>query len=340
MTAAKFTRKGCRRLGCAFVLLVAAVATGAFAFAMALRPTDRTEPQYVRWNQPQSLRSALDDLEKRGFVRSAAATHLYARFRRVPARVSSGTYQLRGGLLPDALFEILQKPIRQMVRLPETNWASRTARLLESKGVTTAEEYMRYVNNPQHFQPFVNFPLPQKGSLEGYLFPDTYDLPPLLGAEQVILRQLRNFERRVIPILPDNVDLHRVLTVASMVELEAKLDSERSKIAGVIENRLRRGMRLQIDATVLYGLQEWRRLTFRDYYETDSPYNTYRIDGLPPGPINSPSLASIRGALNPDRHDYLFYVALPSGEHLFSRTYDEHRQNIRRRQQALRESGQ
>ena len=321
------------------MLVLLAVLTVGFAFALALRPTDRTEPQYVRWNEPQSLRAALDDLERRGYVRSAVATHIYARLRRYPTRVGRGTYQLRGGLLPDDLLAKLQKPVRQMVRLPETNWASRTARLLESKGVTTAEEYMRYVNDPQHFQPFVNFPLPEEGSLEGYLFPDTYDLPPLLGAEQVILRQLKNFERRVIPILPDGVDLHRVLTIASMVELEAKLDSERSKIAGVIENRLRRGMRLQIDATVLYGLQEWRRLTFRDYYETDSPYNTYRIDGLPPGPINSPSLASIRGALNPDRHEHLFYVALPSGEHLFSRTYEEHRQNIRRRQQALRESG-
>jgi UPF0755 protein len=131
-------------------------------------------------------------------------------------------------------------------------------------------------------------------------------------------------------ILPEDADLQRVLTVASMVELEAARDDERARIAGVIENRLRRGMRLEIDATVLYAEQNWRELGPGQVRKTDSPYNTYRRGGLPPGPIGSPSLKSIQAALRPERHGYLFYVARPDRSHYFAATYPDHLANIRR----------
>jgi UPF0755 protein len=115
-----------------------------------------------------------------------------------------------------------------------------------------------------------------------------------------------------------------------MVELEVAKDEERPIVAGVIENRLKRKMPLQIDATLLYGIGKWRRLTFKDYKEIKSPYNTYTHQGLPPGPICSPTVKSIEAALHPATHNYLYYVAMPEGYHLFAETYKEHLANIKK----------
>jgi UPF0755 protein len=114
-----------------------------------------------------------------------------------------------------------------------------------------------------------------------------------------------------------------------MIELESGNDADRPVIASVIENRLAKNMRLQIDATLLYAISEWRRLTFKDYRTIDSPYSTYKNSGLPPGPICSPSVKSVEAALKPAKTKYLYYVAKPDGSHIFSETYDAHLAAIR-----------
>ena len=141
---------------------------------------------------------------------------------------------------------------------------------------------------------------------------------------------------------PATPDLHQVLTLASIVEREAVLDEERPTIAGVYLNRLARGMRLEADPTVQYAMgfqpasgQWWKTPVFlEEYSQVDSPYNTYLTTGLPPGPIAAPRLASIRAVLNPEQHDYLYFVAEPggSGRHIFSRTFEEHLENVKRYQ--------
>jgi len=313
-------------------LIVASVAGWQWLQA-GLAPLPKGEERYVRFASPTPLDSALTRLENGKIVRDARRLSMYAWLRRKAARVASGTYQLGPGMTADQVLAALAKPVRQMVRIPETNFSYRTARLLERNEVCAAQEYLDIVHNPANWPEIDGFPKPP-ASLEGYLYPDTYELPPLLGAEGVVERQLANFARRVLPLVPEGKDLHRLLTVASMVELEVKLDRERPIVAGVIENRIRKRMRLQIDATVNYALKEWRPLSLRDL-RTEHPYNTYRNAGLPPGPICSPSLKSIQGALNPAKHDYLYYVALPDGSHLFSATFEEHRRNIGKRKAAL-----
>lgn len=306
--------------------LVLGAAIGGVLFVQrGIEPLPSGDPYYVRYESPTSMRRIAEDLSGK-VVRQPNALLIYARYRKQGAQVRTGTYQLRPGMTADELFAAIRKPIQQMVRIPETNFSFRTARLLESKDVTGSEEYLELVAKPSEFADVVSFPLPED-SLEGYLFPDTYDLPPLIGARSVIIRQLQAFEKKVLPLLPDEATRRRTLIIASMIELEAGVDDERPVIAGVIENRLRKKMRLQIDATVLYGMREWRRMYNKDYRH-DSPYNTYRIDGLPPGPICSPSVASVKSALNPATHEWLFYVALPNRRHLFAKTYDEHLKNI------------
>jgi len=153
---------------------------------------------------------------------------------------------------------------------------------------------------------------------------------------QLVARMITEFKKRFINKFWEPVpaeqrwgSLHQVVTLASLVEGEAKLDSERALIAGVLKNRLERGMHLECDATVQYALgKHRRRLTYSDL-QIDSPYNTYRYAGLPPGPISNPGLDCLRAALKPARTEYLFYVARGDGGHIFSRTYQEHLAAIR-----------
>lgn len=318
-------------------LLIIAALLGAGGWVWLQReiaPTAKSAPFYMRVESGTGMAAVLAQLQEKGVVRNPTALRLYAMATKNQPSVREGTYQFSGGMAADAILKTLSQPIRRMVRIPETNWMERTARLLEREEVLKADEYLGLAKEPAKFRAdFPDVPLPEQGSLEGYLFPDTYDLPPLLGAERTIRKQLKAFQDKVMPVAEKAKDLHRAIIVASMVELEVARDEERPVVAGVIENRLKLGMPLQIDATVLYAMGEWKNLSRAELRSTDSPYNTYLNKGLPPGPVCSPSLASIKAALEPAKHDYLFYVAIPgtNGKHEFAATYREHLNNIARR---------
>lgn len=320
------------------IALVAVGVGGWIWFSRGTEPMPSGAGKYVRWDGPTRIRTVLASLHREGIVRDTDAARLYGWMHRAPAIVPSGTYRLHPGMSLDQIFASLEKPVRQMVRIPETNWASRTAKLLEQHQVTSAAAYLDLVRQPSTFQKYVKFPLP-KTSLEGYLYPDTYDLPPLLGAKATIIRQLDAFEKKVWEANGHPANLNEKVTEASLVQLEAGRDDERPLIAGVIQNRLDKGMRLQIDASLLYGIQKWRRLTFDDYKNIKSPYNLYLVNGLPPGPICSPSAKSFQAVLKPAQHGYLYYLALPDGTSLFAKTYEEHQHNIRLRAIARKAAG-
>lgn len=170
-------------------------------------------------------------------------------------------------------------------------------------------------------------------NLEGYLFPDTYRFPLGDDAQQIAQRMLGGFDTVFASKYEDDIrrsgrTVPELVTIASMVEREARTPGDRPLISGVIYNRLKRGMRLQIDATVQYARGRHKeRLLYRDL-EVESPYNTYRVAGLPPGPICSPGSDALDAALHPAEHDYLFYVARPDGSHVFGRTLADHNRNI------------
>jgi UPF0755 protein len=295
----------------------------------------KTPTTLIRFEKPISLDAALNELKKRELIGNPSAYAIFARLTNKSREIRTGTYRVVLTRGPIALLDSLSRPVVKKVRLPETNWARRNANILERAEVCQANDYMALVKRPQEFQALFKFPLPPD-SLEGYLYPDTYELPPLLGARGVILRQLLAFQRKVWEPLKNPKNLHRLLTIASLVELETKLSRERPMVAALIENRLKKGMRLQIDASINYGLQKWRPLARSEYKTVESPYNLYLHDGLPPTPICSPTFTTIRDSMDPDTHPYLFYVALPEGRSLFSETFDEHRQNIKRRKAAIK----
>lgn len=173
------------------------------------------------------------------------------------------------------------------------------------------------------------------------MLPDTYNFYWTTAPENVIERIydefVRRFEERYAEeIEQSSLDLDQLVVLASIIEWEAANQEEKARISGLYRNRLDRNMRLQADPTVIYAIGEHRRLLYEDY-ETDHPYNTYRIRGLPPGPITNPDYVSLRAALFPEEHDYLYMVASPGGGHVFSRTFDEHRSASNRWREWIRE---
>mgnify|MGYP000447366524 CR=1 FL=1 len=164
--------------------------------------------------------------------------------------------------------------------------------------------------------------------LFGRMLPETYLMYWTNSPKNVVNRILQSFERKFTEDMLNKASgmgysLNEIITLASIVEWEAKAEKEKSKISGLYWNRLKRGMRLQADPTVNYALGERRRLLFEDY-QFDHPYNTYVNDGLPPGPITNPSLSTIKATLNYEDHDYLYMVASPGGGHVFSESFREH----------------
>lgn len=169
-------------------------------------------------------------------------------------------------------------------------------------------------------------------SLEGFLFPDTYFILPEAGAEEIIDRLLATFEERAGDLLraaakARNTTVYDLVKLASLVEREARARDESATIAGVYANRLSIKMKLDADPTIQYALGEWRPLLLVDL-EIDSPYNTYRVAGLPPTPICNPGLAALEGAAEPEDHEFLFFVADErTGRHVFAKTLQEHEAN-------------
>lgn len=296
-----------------------------------------------------------------GLITDELLFEAYIRVNGLTARLEAGTFILNRSMTMIEIVEMLQHAQASSVTItvPEGWRLEQQAEYLAEAGIFADEETAQgYLNQALIGDlsgldvaryPFLQ-DRPAGTSLEGYLFPDTYEIPAMgATAADVLSRQLDVFASRVIPVYERAVasgtttmDLYTVLTVASIVEREAVIAAERPDIAGVYLNRVAQGMRLEADPTVQYamGYQEatgqwWKTPVFlEEYSNVISPYNTYLNEGLPPGPIASPGLSSIEAVLNPGQHDYIFFVATPdgTGAHIFARTWDEHVENVRRYQ--------
>ncbi len=288
-----------------------------------------------------------DLLQRSGIVRSGWAFALYAATHRGHHALRAGRHTLAGDMTQAQVLAALQQeePGVEGIRItvPEGFTLEQIADRLDTEGLVTKEEFLAAAHNHALLADLsADFSLPSD-TPEGYLYPDAYEFPPHTTAAQVLQEMLLNFGRRFarpyqreLATAPHT--LHEIVTIASLIEREARVPGDRPRIAGVIENRLRRHMRLEIDATVLYALGHHKsRVTFKDL-EVRSPYNTYRHKGLPPGPIANPGLASLLAALHPEANDYIFYVARPNGAHLFTRTPAEHeaaKREVRRERQGI-----
>ena len=242
-------------------------------------------------------------------------------------RLKAGIHPLDGQMTTwEILLELERsRDVTQNVTVPEGLEKKQVAAILSEKLNLDQKKLLSLMNSAA----FCKTLSVQAKDLEGYLFPETYNFPTTVSEQQVLRRMVEHcqavFDERLQRRADElGMSIHEVITFASIIEGETSWDSERDTIAAVYHNRLKKGMRLQADPTVQYALPgEPRRLFYKDY-DYDSPYNTYRHSGLPPGPINSPGRASIVAALFPADVDYLYFVATGEGGHVFTHSLQEH----------------
>lgn len=275
-------------------------------------------------------------LEQKGLIRYDWFFNAYVRFKGNSSGLRAGIFEIPPDKDLDGILQIIAsgKQNTYRVTIPEGFTVKQIADRLEKHGVDR-DRFLEVAEKEDFPYPFVQeieSSDQRIHRLEGYLFPSTYEIRKGASPEEIIDLMLREFQKR---LQQDGVEeklkerkltVDKWVTIASIVEREGQMNEELPKISGVINNRLEIGMPLQVDATIQYLRGEQKaRLLYKDL-EVDSPYNTYKVKGLPPGPISSPGEAALQAALKPEKHDYLYYVTRKDGTklHYFSKTYKEH----------------
>jgi UPF0755 protein len=328
--------KGCLRQLVFLLAMAALFVATAFAVASFFEPPSNST-QVVRVEVPRNatVRTIAERLEQKGLIRHRYAFLLMARLLGESSNMKAGEYELQPSM---SLFEIIDKLGRGdatavWFTVPEGLTVSQVADSLAQQGMVERRQFLRLAESDgSRFDVGVEAP---RRSLEGYLFPDSYKFKKGVSERAIVTGMLRNFHRQVVEGLheelrADELPLDKLVILASLIEREARVPEDRPLIAAVIRNRLKEKMLLQIDATVLYALGRHKDRVLLADLKVDSPYNTYKYTGLPPGPICSPGIESIKAALRPAKVDYLYYVARPDGRHIFSTTLAEHNAAIKR----------
>ena len=323
-----------RPLRWAWLLLLTAVLVPAYDLLLPAGMFPAPERRTLIVERGKSLSSIAAELERQGVIRSTVGFMALARIMRLDRRIKAGQYSFVRGITVPALLRALERGMYglDLLTVPEGLTLRELAQLLERRiGMPAAT-----LDSLARDQAFLDSLGVEAPSLEGWLAPDSYEWLPGTAPEMVLRTMVARTRERVARAtagrdsLPFGFGPLEVLTLASIVEAEAQVDDERPRIARVYLNRIAVNMRLQADPTVGYAIGRGprSRLTFKDL-RFESPYNTYLHDGLPPGPICSPGLASIRAVVDaePGVKD-LYFVARGEGRHLFARTYAEHLANI------------
>ena len=295
---------------------------------------DIIEFEVTRGSTANELAAKMQDL---GIIKNQYVFRLNAKFKGKDDKIKTGKYHLSPSMSPEKILDKLVKggSINEDIKvtIPEGSTLKTIAAIFSEKGLISEEDFFSSMQIDK-FKEKYSFlkDFPPNATLEGFLFPDTYFLPPGKNPEFYIDILLKRFEdiyfKQVDSAVKQNkieLSLYQVVTLASIVEAEAKVDSERPIISAVFHNRLKKGMPLQSCATVAYALGEHKEELSLDDLEVDSPYNTYKVNHLPPGPIGAPGLSSMLAVANPAEVDYLYFVAKGDGTHIFSKTYSEHR---------------
>lgn len=282
-------------------------------------------------SSPAAMGRRLSDA---GVVRNEAVFRLAVWMRGAGRRLQAGEYRFDA---PISAAEVVDRIRRgdvylQPITFREGLTIRQMAQLYESRGFGPAAEFTAAARNGRRVAALDS----QAPDLEGYLFPDTYTLPRRTTAAQLVERMVGAFERVITEDLraqaaARGLNVRQLVTLASLVEKETGKPEERPLVSAVYHNRLKINMALYCDPTVIYALERAGRYTgdlTRDDLQFDSPYNTYRYPGLPPGPIAAPGRASLEAAANPAAVPYLYFVSRNDGSHVFAETLDEHNRNV------------
>jgi len=318
----------------ALALLPVLIGAGRFALFL-LRPTTPPAPVTVSVPSGTSFGQIAHKLQTNDVVSSVICFKLLARLRGETAAIQAGDYRFAGAATPGQVLDrlVAGDVERHQLTIPEGFSLVEIAHRLQERGFPDAQAFLPLTRNTE----FLTSLGIDAASLEGYLFPETYTFDSRTTARQLILAMVGQGQAELTPALlaqakKQGLNRHQLLTLASIIQKEAGNNAEMPLISAVFHNRLRRGIALQADPTVIYGIKDFDGNLTRRHLREITPYNTYRVPGLPPGPIASPGRTALQAAANPAAVNYLYFVARGDGTHKFSSTLREHNAAVRRYQ--------
>ena len=321
----------------AVIALLTTTAGAALAYLTIARYAERpdaasTDRHTVAIPPGAGFNAITAQLQERGLIRSPLKFRLYARVTGYHTRLKAGEYDLTGAMSPRQILETLEggKVRLYRVTIPEGYQLRQIAATVDKGGFGPAQDFYRLATAPE----VARAEGVEAQTLEGYLFPDTYHFPKGLDQRAIIAAMVRRFQDEITDDWRARageigLNLHEVVTLASIIEKETGDPAERPLISSVFHNRLNKGMRLETDPTVIYGIKDFNGNLTRKDLRRPTPYNTYVIRGLPPGPIASPGKAALEAALYPAETDYLFFVSRRDSTHQFSTNWRDHNQAVR-----------
>jgi UPF0755 protein len=293
----------------------------------------------------------LEKLRQEGVLRDDFVPLVYLKTARRGDSLKAGLYEFETPLSAIGVLDklIAGDVVMKTVTVREGLDRFAIGAILATEGFGTAEQWREITDDPE----LVRDLDPEAESLEGYLFPDTYSFAPGTSLQSIARTMVQNFRKQFgdeLAFIATGLDVHQTVTLASIVETEARLPAERPLVASVYLNRVRKNMPLQADPTVIYALKlekKWDGNIRRQDLASENPYNTYRHRGFPPGPIANPGLASLRASAAPAQSDFLYFVSRNDGSHAFARSLAEHNRNVEehqrrffRRKRAAQAAGQ
>ncbi len=319
----------------AALAILAGLAAGTYwggkAWLLERRASQAGATQLVEITKGSSLAQAGQVLAKAGIVSNARLFELAGRLTRADGPLLAGEYELSPAMNAARILRFLRSGRVKLhyLLIPEGYTLAQIAARLDEGGIAQKDEVLRLAQD-REFAAELGV---SRDSLEGYLFPDTYRFPRHLGARAALSAMVARYDRAWQELADEaqkqGWDRHKTTTLASIIQKETGVEAEMPIISAVYRNRLKRGMRLQADPTVIYGLgQSFNGNLTRSHLEGDTPYNTYTRAGLPPGPICSPGREALQAALRPAQAAYLYFVAKGDGSHQFSHTYAQHQDAV------------
>ncbi|MCA9472207.1 MAG: endolytic transglycosylase MltG [Nitrospira sp.] len=315
------------------IALVLALLAGAWTFNQAAGNSEHSE--IVNIQRGMSLGEVASLLAERRLLANAQWFRIIGTLSRADRKIQPGEYKLHAGLTPKEILERLAegKVYYHSVTIPEGYTISQIANVLSKKGLVDKTRFVWLTKDPA----FIRSLDLNVQTLEGYLFPDTYFFTRTTSEEDIIKTFVIRLWKAFSPTLLNRANeigmsVQEVLTLASVIEKETGLSTERSMVSGVFHNRLNRNIPLQSDPTVIYAIEDFDGNIRKRDLSIDSPYNTYRVRGLPPGPIANPGEAAIHAALYPTPSDYVYFVSRNDGSHEFSVTLAEHNRAVEKYQ--------
>jgi UPF0755 protein len=297
---------------------------------MFLSTSPRSGTVEIRVEQGEPFSAVVRKLREHKVVTNERLFSLWARYSGLEKKIHWGLYRFELPLSPSEILNrmALGQGVFWRVTIPEGLTVKEIGDLLGKMGIVPQEEFLAAAHDPELL---ASLGLTGKG-IEGYLFPNTYNFIPETPPREIILKMAEQFRKTFEPLVgqrQDHLTRHEIVTLASMIEKETGIEAERPLVSAVFHNRLKLKMPLQSDPTVIYGLKEFNGNLSRRDLHASSPYNTYRIPALPPGPICNPGLSSLRAALDPAAVPFLYFVSKNDGTHVFSESLESHSQAVK-----------